>query len=247
MEQTITIDTEEGSMDAFLAVPSGDEVVPGMVVAQEAFGVNDHIRTVCRRLAAAGYAALAPELYHRSGAGITLPYDDVPRVMPYMAMVTNGGLVMDVRAALVELRAQPRVDGTRVGVIGFCLGGLATFIAACHTDARTFVSFYGGGIVHERPGLAMRPPLTEANRITRSILLFFGGRDTSIPPADVASIRARLEALHTKHRIVVYPDAQHGFACEERPSYDAMSAEAAWNVTWEWLQRELAGHAAEAV
>jgi carboxymethylenebutenolidase len=241
MEQTINIDTEEGSMDAFLAVPLGDMVVPAMVVAQEAFGVNDHIKNVCRRLAAVGYAALAPELYHRSGSGITLAYDDIPRVMPYMAMVTNGGLVMDVRAALAALRAHERVDGGRVGVIGFCLGGLATFIAACHTDARTFVSFYGGGIVHERPGLAMRPPLGEANRITRSILLFFGGRDTSIPPADVASIRARLESLHTHHQIVVYPEAQHGFACDERASYDPTAAEEAWTVTFGWLQRELEG------
>src|SRR3989442_7476484 len=102
-----------------------------MGMEQEAFGVNDHIRNVCRRLAAAGYAALAPELYHRSGERITLPYDDIPRVMPYMAMVTNGGLVMDVRAALAAVRAQAHVDRACVGVIGSCLGGLVNVLAAC--------------------------------------------------------------------------------------------------------------------
>src|SRR5262249_4061664 len=152
--------------------------------------VNDHIRTVCHRLAEAGYVALAPELFHRTGAGIEIGYEEVmkrlgagesmTKVLPFFAELTNTALKMDLVAGIAALRNDTRVDPAQVGVIGFCLGGFATFLAAEETDAAAFVAFYGGGIVHARPGLNLTPLLDNASRIQAPLLLVFGEQDQSI-------------------------------------------------------------------
>lgn len=240
MERTITMPTGDGPMNAFIAEPAGSGRGPALLVCQEAFGVNSHIKNVCRRLADAGYVALAPELFHRSGAGIELGYTDFAKVMPYFQTLTNQTLLTDVRAGLKALRGEPRVDPNRVAVIGFCVGGFATFLAAEHTDAAAFVAFYGGGIVHTRPGINLTPLLDDADKIRKPILLLFGGQDQSIPEADVKAIEARLQALGTTHEIVTLPQGGHGFACDERASYDKDSADQAWRIAFDWLKRTLA-------
>jgi carboxymethylenebutenolidase len=239
MEQTITIDTADGPMRAFVASPDDGSRKPALIVCQEAFGVNDHIRNVCRRLAGAGYVALAPELFHRSGTGVELGYTDFSIVMPHFSKLTNETLTMDITAALQALRKDRRVDPSRVGVIGFCVGGFATFLAAEQTDAAAFVAFYGGGIVHMRPGVALAPLLEDADRITAPMLLLFGAEDHAIPPDDIAAIRDRLTALGKTFEIVVYAGAGHGFACDARSAFHAPSAEAAWHKTLEWLTTTL--------
>ncbi len=239
MERTITIQTSDGPMDAFVASPDDGRDGPALVVAQEAFGVNSHIKSICRRLAEAGYVALAPELFHRSGRSVDLPYDDLSMVMPFMAALTNDGLTVDLDAALDATRKLDGVDGRRVGVIGFCMGGFTAFLAACRADVKAAVAYYGGGIVRERPGIGLKPLLDEADKIAAPILLIFGGRDQSIPDADVAAIRSRLESLRKPFEIVVYPEAGHGFFCDARAAYHQPSAKQAWPATLDWLKRNL--------
>jgi carboxymethylenebutenolidase len=231
----ITVATEDGPMEAFVALPEEAGPRPAVVIAQEAFGVNDHIRDVCERFARAGFAALAPELYHRDGKGLVFGYDELPKAREHLREVTNEGLERDVVAALSALRAMPEVAASRVGIVGYCMGGFVAFLAACRTDVASTVVYYGGGIVNARPGFKLAPTLGEAERIRRPLLGLFGAEDASIPPADVEAIRARLKELGKAHELVVYEGAGHGFSCDPRASFHAAAAADAWSRTRDWL------------
>jgi carboxymethylenebutenolidase len=239
METTLTIRTDDGPMQAHLAVPDDSGRHPALVVLQEAFGVNHHVRSVCRRLSERGFVALAPELFHRTGTGIELGYTDMSQVMPHFSKLTNAGLEMDIKAALDALKQQPQADGHHIGVIGFCVGGFATFLAAETTDANTFVAFYGGGILRARPNIALEPLIEKADCIHQPILLLFGGKDQSIPPEDIAALDERLITLGKTHSVITLPDGGHGFACDERAAYHQPSADQAWAITFQWLRAHL--------
>ena len=238
-QQTLTLQTADGPMHAYRVAPDGAGRLPAMLVIQEAFGVNHHIRNVCHRIAEHGYVALAPELFHRTGHGLDLGYTDMAQVMPHFSTLTNAGIRMDIDAGLAALRADTRVDPARIGVIGFCVGGFSTVLAAEHTDAKTFVAFYGGGILRARPNIALTPLIEDAGLIRQPILLIFGGQDQSIPPEDVKAIDERLTALGKAHRVVTLPDGGHGFACDDRAAYHQPSSDEAWKVTYDWLSRHL--------
>lgn len=237
-EDTVIVQTTDGPMDAFVAAPAGARRAPALVVAQEAFGVNEHIKSVCRRCAAEGYVALAPELFHRLGRGIAPPYSDVPKALSSMAHLTNDGLTTDVTAALQELRRRQDVDGARVGIIGFCMGGYTSLLAACRTDVRTAISFYGGGVVRPREGIGFTPIVDELPRITAPVLCFFGDHDPQISADDIAAIRTALETSGARHEIVVYPGAVHAFFNDVRPAaYNPSATADAWRRTREWLRK----------
>jgi carboxymethylenebutenolidase len=238
-ETTLTLQTADGPMRAFRTAPDGSSRGPAMLVIQEAFGVNNHIRNVCRRVTGHGYVALAPELFHRTGDGVDLGYTDMSQVMPHFSKLTNAGILMDLQAGIAALKSDPRVEPARVGVIGFCVGGFAAFLAAERVDAAAFVVYYGGGILRARPNIALEPIIDDAERITRPILLVFGGKDQSIPPEDVKTIDDRLTALGKVHQVVTMPDGGHGFACDDRAAYHQPSSDEAWRITHDWLSRNL--------
>ncbi len=238
-ETRVVIETPEGPMEGHFELPEGAPRAPGILVAQEAFGVNEHIRGVCRRLAGAGYAALAPELYHRQGSGIVVDYSDFDRVRPLLGSLTADGLTSDLLSALSFLDAHPAVDPARIGIVGFCVGGYVSFLAACRTHVSAAVCFYGGGIVTPRPTSKLPPLLSEAGRIRCPVLSLFGEEDASIPLSDVDAIRSTLSALGKDYGIVTYPGAGHGFFCELRPSYREEAAADAWRRTLDWLDRNL--------
>lgn len=238
-QTTLTLQTADGPMHAFRTAPDEAGKRPALLVIQEAFGVNPHIRNVCRRVSTQGYVALAPELFHRTGHGVELGYTDMTQVMPHFSKLTNAGILMDIEAGLQALKDDPQVDAARIGVIGFCVGGFSTFLAAARTDAAAFVAFYGGGILRARPGIALEPVIGEAERIRRPILLLFGGQDQSIPPADVQEIDATLTRLGTPHLTVTMPDGGHGFACDDRAAYHQPSNDEAWRITCDWLAKNL--------
>ena len=235
MTTELRLATADGPMAAYLAVPASPGPHPAVVVVQEAFGVNAHIREVCDRFAAAGGVALAPEIFHRAGSGLDIPYTEMPAAMAQLALLTNAGLEQDLAAALAHLRGRADVDPARVGVVGFCVGGFAAFLAACRLDPAVTVSFYGGGIVRARAGLALEPLLDEADGIHAPLLCLFGSEDGGIPPADVAAIRGRLEGLAGGHQVVVYEGAKHAFFCDARPAYHPAAAQAAWARTLAFL------------
>ncbi len=232
---TITLQTPDGPMECFEAIP--DEAGAGVVVIQEAFGVNEHISDVATRFANEGYRAIAPALYHRAGGG-TAPYDDFSKVMPLMQGVNDETFLMDVDAALAHLR-DAGIPPERTGIVGFCMGGRVTFLVALRRKLGASVGFYGGGIVTQR-----RPDMPsligDATQLQTPWLGLFGDEDQSIPAEDVEKLRAALEAdAKPDTEIVRYPGAQHGFFCDLRDSYDADAAADAWPRTLRWFRQYL--------
>jgi carboxymethylenebutenolidase len=211
---TVELDTADGPMDCYEVVPDG-EVRRGAVVIQEAFGVNDHIEEVARRLAATGCHVVAPHVFHRAGGG-TAPYGDFSKVLPLFERLDDRGILVDVDAALTRLQAAGH-EPARVGIVGFCFGGRVTFLAALERALGAAVGFYGGGIVSQR--FPRFPALIDRARELKTPWLgLFGGDDESIPVDDVERLRAELVGVDVETEIVCYPGVGHGFHCDVRDS-----------------------------
>jgi len=208
----------------------------GIVVVQEAFGVNDHIEDVCRRFAAEGWLAVAPHLFHRSGDP-KLGYTEMAQVMPHMQALTSQGVLADMDAALARLQAEG-IPPARQGVVGFCMGGTVALVTAAERQVGAAVTFYGGGVKEGRFGF---PPLVEeAPKLRAPWLGLYGDLDQGIPVADVEELRAAAAASGQPTEVVRYPEAGHGFHCDQRDSYHAPSAADAWVRTLAWFDRYLA-------
>jgi len=224
-------------MELYEAAPDGD-TVGAVIVIQEAFGVNEHIRDVTRRFADAGFHAVAPALFHRAGGG-EAAYGDMDAVMKLFAGVSDDGFLIDVDATLAHL-AEAGFSAGRTGIVGFCMGGRVTFLVAARRALGAAVGFYGGGIVEE--GRLPFPALVdEVSSMKTPWLGLFGDLDAGIPVDQVERLRAALDAdAPVDHEIVRYADAKHGFHCDARP--DAFNAEAAadgWARTIQWLHEYL--------
>ena len=198
-------------MNAYVARPKSGTATAGMLVFQEAFGVNAYIRNVADRFAALGFLAIAPELFHRSGPGFDGSYTDFEPIRPHMSALTPDGLNADIDASYDWLRGQG-IDAPRIGAIGFCMGGRVAYMANARVQLGAAISFYGGGIV---PDLL---PLAQAQRAP--ILMFWGGLDTHIPPEQYRTIADTLTAAKATHEQVVFSQAGHGFFCNARESYN---------------------------
>ena len=235
----LTLSTADGPMRAYSARPGGGVAARGaVVVIQEAFGVNDHIEDVTRRFATAGYHAVAPALFHRAGGG-TASYDDFSKVLPLFEGMTDDGIVMDVDAAMAHLEGEGWAVG-QIGLVGFCMGGRVSFLAAVRRQFGASVGFYGGGIVTSRIPL-FSPIVGEVANLATPWLGLFGDLDKGIPVEDVEALRAALdEHAVVDHEIVRYPDADHGFHCDARASYHPSSAADAWTRALAWFDRHLA-------
>ena len=233
----VTLETPDGPMPLYEALPTATPR-GAVVVIQEAFGVNDHIQDVTRRFAAAGYHAVAPHLFHRTGAP-AFGYDDFGQVMEHMRALDDEGLLHDVEAAVGHLHAAGWSD-RQIGIVGFCMGGRVTFLAAGHLALGAAVGFYGGGIVTGRSE-AMPALLPLVATMRTPWLGLFGDADASIPVDDVEQLRDALDAgAAVDTAIVRYPGAEHGFHCDARPSYDEEAARDGWVRTLAWLDDHLA-------
>ena len=232
----LTLATDDGPMRAYAASPD-DPAKRAVVVIQEAFGVNDHIDDVTRRLADAGYHAVAPALFHRAGGG-TAPYGEFDKVLPLFEGLTDAGILMDVGATLDHLHEQGFADGS-IAIVGFCMGGRVSFLVGLEHALGAAVGFYGGGIVTGR--FPQFPPLIDrADQLQTPWLGLFGDLDGSIPVEDVETIRQRLGAVDVPTDVVRYADADHGFHCDVRPSFHAEASADAWARTLAWFDLHLA-------
>jgi carboxymethylenebutenolidase len=182
-----------------------------VVVIQEIFGVNHHIRAVCDRLAGEGYVAIAPSIFDRIEPGFTSGYspDEVATARKFVANPDWAAMLGDTQAAIDAVK-----DVRPVGIIGFCLGGSVAYAAATKLSGLSAaIGYYGGVIVRfadDKPKVPTQ--------------LHFGEKDTGIPLSDVETIKAKRPEVE----VHVYPGAQHGFNCDERASYDKTSADIAW-------------------
>ncbi len=209
---TVRLTAADGHrLDAYLATPAA---APrgGVVVIQEIFGVNPHIRDVCDRYAAEGYLAIAPAMFDRVERGVELAYDpdNLKRAQGLRRQLTDWNQALaDAEAAADHLR---RAGAGKVAIVGYCFGGEVAWIAAARGRFDAAVAYYGHAIVHL---------LDETPKVP--VIMHFGTTDHLIPLADVEAIRAARPDVP----VYVYEGAGHGFNCDRRPSYHAASAELA--------------------
>lgn len=208
----------------------------GVVVVQEAFGVNDHIVDVAGRFADAGYLAVVPHVFHRSGDPV-LPYDDLSQVIPHFMALTADGILADVDAALAHLAAAG-IGPAQTGIVGFCMGGTVALAVATRRDVAAAVTFYGGGLSSGRFGFD--PLIEEAPRLRAPWLGLFGDLDEGIPVDDVERLRTAAATSGQATEVVRYADAGHGFHCDQRDSYHEPSARDAWSRTIAFFDVHLA-------
>jgi carboxymethylenebutenolidase len=195
-----------------------------LLVFQEAFGVNAHIRDVTERFAGAGFSAISPELYHRTAPGFDGKYSDFAAVMPHMQALTEQGLEDDVRAAFGWLEREKVADNA--ATVGYCLGGRVAFLANSVVPLKAAASYYGGHI----------PPLLgRAGRLSGPMLFFWGGRDQHIPEEQRKAVVHGVREADKVFVDVVFSNADHGFFCDARPSYQAAAAAQAWSLTQAFL------------
>jgi carboxymethylenebutenolidase len=234
MTDDVSLQTPDGDMGAAVARPTGDPK-GGIVVVQEAFGLTPHIHSIVDRLAAAGYVAIAPAFFHRTGSPV-LDYGDFEHVMPNMGALSVEGLANDVAAALDWLDGEG-VAPTSRGIVGFCMGGTVALWGGTAFEFGAAVTFYGGGVLEGRFGL---PPLVEAAPQLRCPWLgLFGGQDQGIPVEQVDALRVAAEAAPVDTEVHLYPDAGHGFNCDDRDAYHEASATDAWGRTLAWFDAHL--------
>lgn len=242
--EQIQIPTSKGAkMGAYLARPAAPGRLPAVMVFMEIFGVNDHIRDVTRRVAAEGYVAIAPDYFHRTAPGLELGYDakGMETGIGNLMKLTADEMLSDAKDTLAYLRSRPDVSGDKIGAMGFCIGGHMTYLVACETDIVAAASYYGGGIAAPQGPGGAPSTLSRTPKIRGRIQCYFGAQDGMIPLDQVDAVRAALVKAGVDHSVDVYPDADHGFHCDQRATYHAASAKDAWSKTLALFAHELKG------
>jgi len=215
--------------DAYLARPPAGNG-PGLVLFQEIFGVNEHIRAVAEQYALDGFVVLAPDVFWRQQRRVELGYEGADRQRGIeLATALKGAEVgLDMVATVTALRSRPEISGGKVGAIGYCMGGRLAFLAAATAGVDAAVAYYGGGIQDQ---------LDKAPGIKCPVMFHYAERDDHIPPAAVDKVRT---AMHGKKAEVhVYPESMHGFNCWARSSYHAGSAALARGRSLQFLAEQL--------
>jgi carboxymethylenebutenolidase len=220
MGQTIQLKASDGfTFDAYVAGP--ENATKGIVVIQEIFGVNHHIRDMADRFAAAGYAVVAPALFDRAEKGVELGYTqaDIDAGRGFRMKLSDAQVMLDVEAAAAHLA------GKKLGIVGYCFGGTVAWWGATRTTKFAAASgWYGGGVAG-----------TKDEKPNCPVQLHFGEKDASIPMTDVDAVRA----AQPKVESYVYMGAQHGFGCDERGSYSKPDYDLAQSRTLEFFAKHL--------
>ena len=233
----VTTKTPDGDMRVYVARPEGSEALPGIIVIQEIFGVNDHIQDVTRRYAEQGFVAAAPEIFHRFERK-EAPYSDIQAGFALRQRLSDDQVMDDVNATYELLNSRSDVQRGQIGIVGFCYGGRVVYLALTRNpNLKAGAAYYGGGIAAD----AADAPVNATQNIRAPIHLFFGGKDQSIPAEQVSKIEAALKANNKRYELSWYPEAPHGFFCDAREgSYNAEAAADAFPKTINFFKRTLA-------
>jgi carboxymethylenebutenolidase len=231
----VTIPVSDGDMPGYRAMPAKGKSLPTVLVIQEIFGVHEHIKDICRRFAKAGYLAVAPELYARQG--------DVSKITDFGEIIKNvvskvpDSQVMSDLDAAAKWAFENGGNKDKLAVTGFCWGGRIVWLYAAHNaNLKAGVAWYGrltGATTENTP----RHPIDVAGELKAPVLGLYGGKDTGIPLDQVEKMRAALKQAGSQSDIQVYPEAQHGFHADYRPSYSELDAKDAWTRTLIWFKK----------
>ncbi len=221
-----------GELPAYWARPQANKHAPVILVVQEIFGVHEHIRDICRRLAKQGYYAIAPELYFRQGDVAKLA--SIDEIRPIVAKVPDAQVLADLDAAAAWAGSQG-ADAERLGLTGFCWGGRIAWLYAAHQPKLKAAVAWYGRLSGDSDPLHPQNPLELVAAIKPPVLGLYGGQDQGIPLASVQQMQAALKKAGSHSRIEVYPDAPHAFHADYRPSYRKEAASDGWNKLLAWF------------
>lgn len=233
----VQIDVGGFQMPAYRAAPAGRSSLPVVLVVQEIFGVHEYIADVCRRLAHAGYLAIAPALYARQGD--PAQYTEVARLLSELVAKVPDAQVLGDLDATVRWAGAHGGDLARVGITGFCWGGRITWLYAAHGPVKAGVAWYGR-LAGEASALTPRHPLDVAAALKAPVLGLYGEKDSGIPLDTVDKMKEALRkgsAAAQASEFVVYPDAPHAFHADYRPSFRKEAAEDGWKRALAWLRQ----------
>jgi carboxymethylenebutenolidase len=231
----VSIPVQGGTMPGYRAMPAGKGPFPTVLVVQEVFGVHEHIKDLCRRLAKTGYYAVAPELYFRQGDPQKAP--SFKELMPIVNAVPDAQVMADLDATAAFAKASGSADTARLAITGFCWGGRIVWLYAAHNPAlKAGVAWYGR-LAEEPTALQPRNALDLVPQLKAPVLGLYAGLDKNISVADVEKMKAALKAAGSKSDIVLYPQADHGFNADYRPSYKADDAKDAWARMLAWFKQ----------
>ncbi len=218
------------------ALPQGRPPRAAVLVLPEVFGLNSWICSVTERLAAEGYAALAWPIFWRSAPDLDLGYDEASLLegRRHRDQLTAGQLLADARAAITWLQAQPGLEGRPVGCVGFCFGGHLAMLVASLPGVAATCDCYGARVSTDRPG-GGAPTLAVVPEIQGELLCICGANDPLMPPQEQAEIVTALQG--SRHRLLVLPEAGHGFVCEARADFRPAAAATAWQAMLELFSR----------
>ena len=224
-------------MNAYRAKPKGKKNAPVILVVQEIFGLHEWMRDITRRLAAAGYYAIAPDMYQRQGDPTTAP-DIQTLVKTIVSQVPDAQVMADLDAA-AAFAGTDGGDAKRLGVTGFCWGGRITWLYAAHNPKlKAGVAWYGR-LVGQPTELQPKHPIDVAGALNAPVLGLYGELDKGIPLADVEKMNAALKAAGSKSFLRLFPGADHGFLADYRPSFHEASAKAGWADAMGWFRAYL--------
>ena len=226
-----------GDLPVYFARPAGGARLPTVLVVQEIFGVHEHIRDLCRRLAKAGYLAVAPELYFRVGDPSKL--DSIPAILDNIVARVPDAQVMADLDACAAWAAENGGDADKLAITGFCWGGRITWLYAAHNPRLKAAVAWYGKLDGAPTNMTPRHPVDIAARLHAPVLGLYGGQDQGIPLKDVEAMRAALAKAGSRSEIVVYPDAPHAFNADYRPSYRPAEAADGWQKLLTWLRARL--------
>ncbi|MEY4130837.1 MAG: hypothetical protein RLZZ31_961 [Actinomycetota bacterium] len=230
-----SLPTPDGEMEIFLARPNGTPL-GGVVVVQEAFGLTNHIREVCEAVAAAGFIAIAPAMFHRSEDQI-FGYDEYEKLGPVIMSMTLEGINTDIDVAIAALE-ENGCSPSSIGIVGFCMGGSIALQTAARRKIGAAITFYGGGIAKGRFGL--EGGLVYAPALQTPWLGFYGDLDAAIPVDEVEQLRIAAASSPVDTLVIRYPDADHGFHRREGHSFNAEASADAWQRAIDFFTEQLA-------
>ena len=241
-QERVSIRASDGfALPAYVARPEGAKKSPVIVVVHEIFGVHEWIRDICRRFARAGYYAIAPDLFARHGDATKIA-DIKQLVSSIVSKAPDAQVLADIDATYAWAGSHGG-NAARRGITGFCWGGRVVWLYAAHSaQLDAGVAFYGR-LVSDKTALQPLSAIEQAGALKAPVLGQYGGLDKGIPVADVEAMRAALKQAGKSppDAITVYPEADHGFMADYRPSYNEAAAKAAWTATLEWFGRYVKG------
>ncbi len=230
----VTIPVKDGQIPGYRAMPASGGPFATVLVIQEIFGVHEHIKDICRRLAKLGYFAVAPALYARQGDVSKL--DDIHAILQVVAKVPDAEVASDLDATAAWAKSTGKADTARLGVTGFCWGGRQTWLYAVHNPSLKAAVAWYGPLAGNTDALRPKRVLDLAPELKAPVLGLYGGADAGIPLADIEKMQAELKRLGKPSEIVIYPDTPHGFNADYRPSYRPAAAKDGWQRMQKWFR-----------